>query len=259
LGEVMQFGAGRQRAVGLAAWRSGDLKRAYEILLPLAETTNDPESHFVVGRILASGTEDHPADKSGAIGWLDFAARGQHEMARTALKAVLSQSSEAEIAEGKRQSFVHQQKLLNHQNGKPEAASPEVTAGLGEMAAAEAEDLGERLLNGVNLPVDYAAAFRCIVHAAALGHPVAQFNAGVSLYAGKGVLRDFAAAFRWFQAAAEQDYAGAATMAGVMLIKGEGTQEDRARGLAYLQKASDLGDAQGRSALAALRNGATLS
>jgi TPR repeat protein len=72
-------------------------------------------------------------------------------------------------------------------------------------------------------------------------------------------LRDFAAAFRWFQAAAEQDYAGAATMAGVMLIKGEGTQEDRGRGLAYLQKASDLGDAQGRSALAALRNGATLS
>ncbi|HEY4163256.1 MAG TPA: tetratricopeptide repeat protein [Dongiaceae bacterium] len=259
MAEVLQFGTARTRQAGLAAWRNGDLKRAYEILLPIAETADDSECHFIVGQVLAMGAADLPADRSAAIGWLDFASRGQHEAARAPLKEMLSRSSETEIAEGKRRSFAHQQKLINHQNGKPDAASPEVTAGLSEMAAAEAEDLGERLLNGVNVPVDYAAAFRCFAQAAASGHPKAQFNAGVSLYAGKGVLRDLAAAFGWFQASAEQGYGAAATMAGVMLVKGEGIGQDRERGLAYLQKASDLGDAQGRSALAALRSGATLA
>jgi TPR repeat protein len=255
----MQFGAARSREAGLAAWRNGDLKRAYEILLPIAETTDDPECRFVIGRILVTGAEGVPADRSAAIGWLDFASRGQHGPARAALDEILPSSDETEIAEGKRQSFTHQQILLNHQNGMPETASPEVTAGLGEMTGAEAEDLGERLLNGVKLPVDYAAAFRCFAKAAASGHPKAQFNAGVSLYAGKGVLRDFAAAFHWFQAAAEQNFPTAATLAGVMLMKGEGIQQDKPRGMAYLQKASDLGDAQGQAALKALRSGATLA
>jgi TPR repeat protein len=254
----MAFETVRTRRAGMAAWQRGDLKRAYAVLLPIGETANDSECHFILGQILAKGADGLPVDRSAAIGWLDFAVRGKQEAARKPLGDLMATASAKEIARGKRLSFVNQQRLLNHENHSPNAVDPQVLDDLSGMSLERMLELGSRLNNGDGYPTDYAAAFACFSHAADLGDRIGQYNRGVSLYAGKGVDADPVEALRWFRAAAEQDFGAAATMAGVMLTKGEGAAQNGALGLTYLEKAARLGDSQGMTLLNVLRSGGKL-
>ena len=78
-------------------------------------------------------------------------------------------------------------------------------------------------------------------HAAAAGHPRAQYLLGLNLSRGWGVTANDTAAEYWFSRAAAQDYPPACFHLAWMLHKGEGVTHDEARAQRLMTRAAELG------------------
>ena len=70
----------------------------------------------------------------------------------------------------------------------------------------------------------------------------AQYDLGVALSCGRGVVRNRAEAALWFGRAAEQGHAQAQSMLGWMYMTGSGVRRDDARALRWLRSAAEQGN-----------------
>jgi TPR repeat protein/Holliday junction resolvasome RuvABC ATP-dependent DNA helicase subunit len=95
---------------------------------------------------------------------------------------------------------------------------------------------------GPGLARDPHQAVRLFETAAAKGHPLAQWNAGIAYFRGDGVKEDAAKAFTYFQAAAEQGYAEAQFNEGMFYQLGlGGVKKDLARAAQCFERAAEQG------------------
>lgn len=94
--------------------------------------------------------------------------------------------------------------------------------------------------HGWKLERDDARALFWLRHAAAAGHPRAQYLLGLNISRGWGVSADDAAAEYWFSRAAAQDYPPACFHLAWMLHKGEGVARDETRAQTLMQRAAEF-------------------
>lgn len=78
------------------------------------------------------------------------------------------------------------------------------------------------------------------------GSATAQFNLGISYYAGKGIPKNEVLAIEWFRKSAEQGYAPAQFNLGAMYSSGSGTAKDEDQAVEWFRKSAEQGyeDAQ---------------
>lgn len=72
-------------------------------------------------------------------------------------------------------------------------------------------------------------------------HPQAQYELGVALYTGEGVVENEEEAIKWFRLASEQNHPAACYMLGDCLLDGSGVEIDRGAALEWLIRSSELG------------------
>jgi TPR repeat protein len=95
--------------------------------------------------------------------------------------------------------------------------------------------------HGWKLDRDDARAVYWWRHAAATGHPRAQYLLGLNTSRGWGVAANDAEAEYWFNRAAAQNYPPACFHLAWMLHKGEGVARDEARAQGLMTRAAELG------------------
>jgi TPR repeat protein len=84
----------------------------------------------------------------------------------------------------------------------------------------------------------YPQAFKWDAAAAAAGHPIAQYNAGVMRYHGIGTARDYGKAFQWFRKSALRGDPQSQFMVASMYFDGKGTPSDPAAALHWYRQAA---------------------
>ncbi|MDR4306763.1 SEL1-like repeat protein [Chelatococcus sambhunathii] len=107
-------------------------------------------------------------------------------------------------------------------------------------AAAELE-IGDRLLDGRNVPADPAAAARWFEKAAAQGSAPAQHRLGSLYEKGRGVARDVAAARRWYEQAAASGNVRAMHNLGVVHAEGGLGKPDYGAAIVWFRMAAERG------------------
>ncbi len=107
-------------------------------------------------------------------------------------------------------------------------------------AAAELE-VGDRLLDGRNVPADAAAAARWFEKAAAQGSAPAQHRLGSLYEKGRGVTRDVAAARRWYEQAAASGNVRAMHNLGVVHAEGGLGKPDYNAAIVWFRMAAERG------------------
>jgi TPR repeat protein len=233
-------------ARGIFYWKGGAYVQAYLTLLPLAQT-GDGDAQCLVGAMLAAELGGLPRNPVAAIKWLDVGIRcpdittdttGMREIYADLMRKLDWRI----IGLGRYRAFRWQQEFLNAENGEAPEAPALRLAGLSDMLAPAAFQLGADFNEGQGRPIDYEKAFLCFKHAAKSDLPEAVFNVAVSYYAGKGVLGDAARAIRWFDRAIELGVARAAMMRAVMSVRGHGVPADREEAARHFQRAIALGD-----------------
>jgi TPR repeat protein len=256
MAQILKFLGFNKRKTGFEAWRNGKARRALEILVPLAEQ-NDMECQDAVGRIFMVGAEDVDRDYVAAVKWLNLASRGGFEPAGKAFSQILGIASKDEIAEGRRQAFAEQQRIMNRERGMPERREPLDYEQLKSLDADTAADLGSDCNEGRNGAVDFVASYQYFLYAAERGHRIAQYNLGISLVAGKGVRADPDAAYAWFKKSAEQGWDQSLVMLAKAHISGEGAARDNTLALHYLDLATAAGNAMAPQIATMIRMGGT--
>jgi TPR repeat protein len=238
------------RARGIAYWQSGAYVQAYLALLPLAQA-GDGDAQCLVGAMLAAELGGLPRNPVAAIKWLDIGVRCPDTTTDTTgmreIYADLMRKLDWRIIGlGRYRAFRWQQEFLNAENGEAPEAPALRLAGLGDMPAPAAFQLGADFNEGRGGPIDYEKAFLCFKQAAKFDLPEAVFNVALSYYAGKGVRGDAGRAIRWFDRASDLGFAAAAVMRAVMSVRGHGVPVDREEAARHFQRAIDLGhkDAQ---------------
>ena len=90
---------------------------------------------------------------------------------------------------------------------------------------------------------DYAKALKEWKPMAEQGNADAQYNLGVMLERGDGVLKDVTEAVKWYRLSAEKGYASAQYNLGVMYKRGDGVLKDFSEALKWYRLSAEQGNA----------------
>ncbi|MBI2254901.1 MAG: sel1 repeat family protein [Proteobacteria bacterium] len=243
---------------GIVYWQKGAYVQAYIALLPLAEA-GDGDAQCLVGAMLAAELGGLPRNPVNAVKWLDVGIRCPDTTNTDGMRQIYADLMRKlewrVIGLGRFRAFRWQQAFLNATNGDPAEASPIGLAGLNDLLAPAAFQLGADFNQGHNGPIDYEKAFLCFKQAAKFDLPEAVYNVALSYYAGKGVRGDAVRAIRWFDRASDLGFAAAAVMRALMSVRGHGVPADRGAAARHFQRAIDLGHEDAKIMAEALAQG----
>lgn len=212
---------------GLAAYKAGDVDRARQIWLTLAEQGN-PVAQNNLGSIAEK--RGSPQDLLVAANWYAKAAAGGYAIAQHNLAVLYEKGL------GVPQDYA----LARRWYG--------VAAAQGDAEALT--NLGLMQYRGEGGPRDPSAAVETFIKAAKLGSAKAEFNLGNLFERGDGVPANAGTAAMWYQQAADSDYAPAMSNLGLLYAKGVGVPQDFAKANDAFRRAAEQGDASGQYLLA---------
>lgn len=167
----------------LAVYTRGEYKRAFALLLPMAEQGN-AVSQEILARMYSKG-EAGPQDEAAAFKWyLEAAKQGRTD-------------AQFEVA------VMYRDGLGIRSDGKLAVQWFKAAAERGAPHAFNA--LGELYLGHPDIPPDQAAALGWFLQGAQLDHSISMYNIGVLYALGLGVVQDDCVAYKWFELAFESD------------------------------------------------------
>ncbi|MFQ5661235.1 MAG: SPOR domain-containing protein [Gammaproteobacteria bacterium] len=204
---------------GRSAYVSGDYKRAYTILKPLAES-GDPEAQKILGIMFDYG-HGVKKDPHKALQWyIRSAEQGQ--------PAVQYQVGAKYFrGDGIKQDYA-------------EAAKWWELAANGDQADAQF-NLGLMYYRGLSIKQDNLKAARLFQLAAKQGHGYAQYSLAVMYSFGDGVEKNYATALEWFRKSAEQGIAQAQFNMGVYYENGYAVKKELTTAKKWYERAAAQG------------------
>lgn len=205
---------------GKNAYLANDFKRAYEILLPLAEQGN-PDAQITLGIMFDYG-QGVAKDDAQATGWYRKAAMQgmpavQHNLGVKYFEGIGIGKDYTEAARWWRMAaklgFAESQYSLGemYAYGIGAPKQEDEAAGWYRLAAGQGHALAQYRLGvlyaaGRGVELDHAQAYRWLEKAAAQGMPQAQYQVGRFNEDGIGVRADPVAARKWYRQAVAQGY-----------------------------------------------------
>ena len=222
---------------GRSAYISGDYKKAFRILQPLAKE-GDSEAQKMLGIMYDYG-HGVTANSEQALKWyLRSAEQGQ--------PAVQYQVGAKYFrGDGVKQNYQEAAKWW------------EMAANGGQMDAQF--NLGLMYFRGLSIATDDEKAVSYFTQAAEQGHGHGQYSLAVMYAFGRGVDKDYAVALNWFQQSAEQGIGQAQFNLGVFYENGYGVGKDVDTARLWYEKAAAQGVAEAEKKLAKLGSPSTVS
>jgi uncharacterized protein len=249
--------------IGMDAANRGDFKKAYSMLLPLAEQ-GLVQAQYNLGNMYSNG-QGVPQDFKEAVRWFRLAAEQGFPQAQSNLgmmydsgQGVPQDDKEAvkwwrlAAEQGIAQAQSNLGSMYAHGAGVPQDFKEAIkwhrlAAEQGEAIAQN--ELGFAYRNGRGVPQDYKEAVKWYRHSAEQGIALAQFNLGQMYDSGQGVSQDYKEAVKWYRLSAEQGDADAQCSLGFMYAEGQGVPKDDKKAVKWFRLSAEQGDADAQGSL----------
>ena len=201
------------------------VRRAYDLYLYLADTKNDPISHYTLGQLLSDNKHENDGikqDDEASFRHFKVAAKGG------VLTALHNMGNCYADGKGVKQSD-HNAKVVYD-------------------SAAQAGDpsskfiLGTWLYTGRGGVVDKKKSFELQLEAAELGHPMAMFNVASNYMSGELVDQDMKKAVHWYDQASKKGVMQARHNLGKLYYEGLHIPKDLQKALTIFNEGMKLGD-----------------
>ena len=215
---------------GRAAYISGEYRKAFKILKPLAED-GDSEAQKMLGIIYDYG-HGVKADSEKALYWYLLSAEQGHPAVQYQVGAKYFRG------DGVKQNYTEAARWW------------EMAANAGQVDAQF--NLGLMYFRGLSIASDDAKAVDLFSRAAEQGHGHAQYSLAVMYAFGRGVSKDYSTALSWFEKSADQGIGQAQFNLGVFYENGYGVERDKEVARGWYQKAAAQGVKEAGNKLAEL-------
>jgi TPR repeat protein len=169
---------------GIAAYNARNFDKAVELLLPLAEKSNNPQAQEKIGRLYHRG-KGLPKDAGKAAEWYTKAAEQGDAAAAARLGSMYW------IGEGVPRD--------------PNRAAKWYTLGASKGNALAQVGIGYMSMEGIGVPTDFKAAASWFNKATEQGDASAMLALGTLFELGKGVPKDVVQAYKWYALASVDD------------------------------------------------------
>ncbi|NKB37828.1 MAG: hypothetical protein GKR93_11765 [Gammaproteobacteria bacterium] len=215
---------------GRAAYISGEYRKAFKILKPLAED-GDSEAQKMLGIIYDYG-HGVKADSEKALHWYLLSAEQGHPAVQYQVGAKYFRG------DGVKQNYTEAARWW------------EMAANGGQVDAQF--NLGLMYFRGLSIASDDEKAVDLFSRAAEQGHGHAQYSLAVMYAFGRGVSKDYETALSWFEKSAEQGIGQAQFNLGVFYENGYGVDRDKEIARDWYRKAAAQGVKQAGTKLSEL-------
>ena len=218
---------------GIAAFESGDYKKALSIFRPLAEA-NDANAQFYMGWMYDEGNGVTENDQE-ALKWYEKSAKSGNESAAKAAKLIRDAINSA----SKESAYTDSKVIAEIKPSKEPKSEKQVVSELSKWKS-------------FMISKNYDEALKIIQPLASKGYSEAQYGLGLMYSRGAGVEMDLNKAFTLFSNAAKQGSVDGEREAGLLLISEESIPRNEIEAFQYFFSAAKSGDAISQFYLAVL-------